>query len=595
MSDGSIIDRQRPDAEQPLRAVHGNIFRHMSVQQLSRLAIAALWVALLPGCLAYHLHDENPLTLEMPANDGMVEIYDGNDPMPTVRGPNAREQLQRDLEAELHDATPEEKAQWVRDVQQLDPAQARLALQMRREMLNRKAAAARAIQEKNATAPAAAFRGKTAQLTMPSALAPGNTQTGQNLFASAGPNSASRPTFGHSTTYSQPTIAGAMEPVGGKRTAISIPVRAPGDADSSVQLVQGVNARSQNQQASQQANQQLRQPPILPLQGPQLRAGAPVTQVPPGAEPNPFENTEANELQGPGAEGNLPGQRTGIRGRFSKWGARFGFGNEGEGGPVQEVAEPLIQNAPDPMPANRQPVANLQTLIIRRENTLRNLGSAAPSDDRLRQDFIRQHVELRLLYMMSGQQSRALGAIPGISPAEQEFWQQVLWGLADYFDLEGKSNRAERISQTVKQFETGIDRLKEEAKLSIHNLNFCRKISSFGSYERFRRDDFTAGQPVLVYCEIDNFKSTPVADGKYKTLLTSRIEIFKGDARGRMIDSVTFKPTEDLCRSARRDYFHSYELTIPQNIGLGPHTLVLTIEDQATGKKASQSVTFVVK
>ena len=196
-----------------------------------------------------------------------------------------------------------------------------------------------------------------------------------------------------------------------------------------------------------------------------------------------------------------------------------------------------------------------------------------PNNDARRQDFIRQHVELRLLYLMNGQQSRALDAIPGISASEQEFWQQVLWGLSDYFDLEGKSNRTERISQTVKQFETAVNRLKEEARLSVRNLNFCRKISSYGNYDRFRRDEFTAGQPVLVYSEVENFKSVPIADGRYRTLLKSRIEIFRGDVRGRLVDSVDFKPTEDLCRNARRDYFHSYELTIPQDIGLGPHVL----------------------
>ena len=39
-----------------------------------------------------------------------------------------------------------------------------------------------------------------------------------------------------------------------------------------------------------------------------------------------------------------------------------------------------------------------------------------------------------MLYLMSGQQERALQAIPGLDPADQEFWQQTFWGLTNYFD-----------------------------------------------------------------------------------------------------------------------------------------------------------------
>ena len=237
----------------------------------------------------------------------------------------------------------------------------------------------------------------------------------------------------------------------------------------------------------------------------------------------------------------------------------------------------------------------MQELIANLQNELSSQGNALPTRDIQRQDYIRRHVQLRLLHLMNRQPARAFEAIPGLPPAEQEFWQQVLWGLSDYFDVEGSPDRISRITGTVEQLEAAVQRLKQEAHLTIRNVNFCRKIDGFGSYERFRRDEFSAGQPVLVYSEIDNFKSKSQTDGRFKTLLNSSIEILEGSVDGPVVDTVKFKATEDFCRNRRRDYFHSYELTIPQDIRRGTHVLRLSVDDPFTGKVATETMTFTIR
>jgi hypothetical protein len=98
---------------------------------------------------------------------------------------------------------------------------------------------------------------------------------------------------------------------------------------------------------------------------------------------------------------------------------------------------------------------------------------------------------------------------------------------------------------------------------------------------------------VLLYAEVDNFKSEPTADGPYRAILKSTIEIF--DSRGVLVQKMPFQPTEDLCASPRRDYYNSYEFVVPTQISLGPHTLKLTVEDQLSQKVASYTVNFTVK
>lgn len=208
-------------------------------------------------------------------------------------------------------------------------------------------------------------------------------------------------------------------------------------------------------------------------------------------------------------------------------------------------------------------------------------------------DYLRKHLALRQMYLLTDRQERALTAIPGIDPADQEFWQQVFWGMSNYLDVQHIPRPQDRATQTISQMNTAIRRLQEQADLQIRNVAFCRQIQYFGNYERFPRDEFRPGQEVLLYAEVENFKSEPTADGQYRTLLRSTIEILSpnGDLR----KQIDFAATEDLCRNYRRDYFHNYQFTIPDRIPLGPHTLKLTVFDELSGRMVSYTTNFNVQ
>jgi hypothetical protein len=212
-----------------------------------------------------------------------------------------------------------------------------------------------------------------------------------------------------------------------------------------------------------------------------------------------------------------------------------------------------------------------------------------------KQAYIEKQVYLRMLYLMSGQQERAVQAIPGLEPADQEFWQQTFWGLTNYFDASSMPSAADRAAQTVTQMTNAVLRLQEKAKLELRNVTFCHKISSFGNYEKYARDEFSPGQEVLLYAEVANIHSEPITDGKFKTNLKSTIEIYRHGTQGEMLDRFDFPETVDICRTHRRDYFHSYQLTIPAKLALGPHVLKLSVEDQLSRRVGTYSLNFMVK
>lgn len=228
--------------------------------------------------------------------------------------------------------------------------------------------------------------------------------------------------------------------------------------------------------------------------------------------------------------------------------------------------------------------------------TMVEAAALSPGEtEETRQMYLRKHVQLRLLHLIAGQMDRALQPVPGIDPADQEYWQHLLWAMANYFDTQGMPDSAERATQTVAQLKSAAARLQEKSRLELHNVAFCHRISGFGNYQRFKRDEFTGGQPVLLYAEVANFKSELTPDGLFRTVMKSTLEILEGGPTGRLVESLPLAPSEDQCRNHRRDYYHSYEFAIPQACRPGPHTLRLRVEDQLGKKTAVTTVNFTVQ
>lgn len=234
----------------------------------------------------------------------------------------------------------------------------------------------------------------------------------------------------------------------------------------------------------------------------------------------------------------------------------------------------------------------LEQLIATTEKRIAALKPGELEEEQL--DYASQHAYLRMLYLMADRQERALEAIPHLPTAEQEFWQQMFWAMSSYFDSTGIPNPSDRATHTVSQLTEANARLRERANLELRNLAFCKKIDAFGIYERFDRNEFRPGQPVLVYAEMRNFLSEPTSDGQYRTVLKSTIEIHRAGSQSGLVTRQDFAPTEDLCRNRRHDYFHSYMINIPERVTVGPHVLKLIVEDQLNRKVASYSINFTV-
>ena len=261
--------------------------------------------------------------------------------------------------------------------------------------------------------------------------------------------------------------------------------------------------------------------------------------------------------------------------------------------PVRIVAAPTSEpealdddsgdDEPPPKPAPGYWRTSLEATIAQLEPLTRQPPTSAAE--------VTRHAWLHVLYLAAGRREEALRPIPGIAAAEQDFWSEQLFALSTYLDAEKLTDPAARSAEARRHLAKAETRLAEAGNLAIRNLAFCTEVSSFGVYEKFKETEFKPGRPLILYAEIDNFKSEETEKG-FHTALRSSYQIL--DAQGRRVAENDLALTEEYCRNRRRDYFIRYFLSVPERIYAGKYVLQLTIVDTLSGKIGQATIDFAV-
>jgi len=204
---------------------------------------------------------------------------------------------------------------------------------------------------------------------------------------------------------------------------------------------------------------------------------------------------------------------------------------------------------------------------------------------------IAAHARLRMLYLANNRRDDALRPIPTLSTSMQDFWAKEFCGLAIMLDPERNPDPTRQAGEAQRHLSEAITRLQETAPLIVRNLSFVTDVQSYGSIKPFDKYDFHAGQRVLLYAEIENFKIKETNRG-FHTALQSSYRIL--DSRGQRVADHDFGTNEEHCQNPRRDFYIGYDFTLPQDIPAGRYTLQLTVTDLNGDKIGHSSVDFTI-
>jgi hypothetical protein len=201
---------------------------------------------------------------------------------------------------------------------------------------------------------------------------------------------------------------------------------------------------------------------------------------------------------------------------------------------------------------------------------------------------------LRLLYLLADRREDALKPVASASATSQEFLSQEVYGLATWLDSDRITDSSRRAGETRLQLANALNRLSELAPLTLRNLSFVHKVGSYGNYEPFDSYEFRPDQEVILYVEVENYKSEETPKG-FRTALQGSYQIYNSDHQ--QVTSQDLGVTEDSCRNPRRDFFLIYGFHMKKNKDMTPgkYTLKLTIEDKKSSKFGQASIDFTIR
>ncbi len=118
----------------------------------------------------------------------------------------------------------------------------------------------------------------------------------------------------------------------------------------------------------------------------------------------------------------------------------------------------------------------------------------------------------------------------------------------------------------------------------VSNTVFCQSVTNFGIYEEMPLNAFVTGQRVqtIVYSEIDHLSSGRDADGMFRTVLGTHLEVLTED--GKTVWQDEQPEIVDRCRRQRRDFFVAQRVTLPATLPAGDYILKVFVEDKLSGR-----------
>jgi len=205
-------------------------------------------------------------------------------------------------------------------------------------------------------------------------------------------------------------------------------------------------------------------------------------------------------------------------------------------------------------------------------------------------------VNLRLLKALRGQMEHmdASTASGQLTENESQYWQHQLEAITAMLGSPAGANQAitdyhrhQTAHKTLEHLRNAVSQLESIASLKVGSGQFCTEITGFGQFRTFASNAFTAGQKMLVYCEVENYRTIEnqsATGADFRTRLKGSFAIY--DADGKVVQQAEYPTVDDVARKRRRDFYMYLPVTL-SDLPSGQYVLHALVEDIHGNKTAS--------
>ena len=240
---------------------------------------------------------------------------------------------------------------------------------------------------------------------------------------------------------------------------------------------------------------------------------------------------------------------------------------------VSTPADPLVEELPPTNTTNHPLELQPDQTAISTDRILRHLEFLAEGAA----DFATEW-QLRLAQTAFNRDSEAMDVSSNLSPDAR----RILLGLVRL------ASAARRVAadpllpgdEALECIDDLRRALTNRADPTISTVALCSKVVTFGVYDELSSDDLVAGRstPAIVYSEIRNLRSAQTADGQYRTVLATRLEVLT--ATGEPVWQHEEPEIVDQCRRPRTDFFLAHRISLPATLTPGEYVLKVLVDDK---------------
>lgn len=133
------------------------------------------------------------------------------------------------------------------------------------------------------------------------------------------------------------------------------------------------------------------------------------------------------------------------------------------------------------------------------------------------------------------------------------------------------------------------------SQIRILTTKLVKSVGGWGVYEEFPSNRFVAGRenPMLIYVEIDHFKTITSDNGIHQVKLEQEIELYT-DHDGQMVWRQPPEQVTDASKNLRRDFFVRQLIRLPSNLPVGRFFLKVRVTDLHSGIRDESTLPIIL-